>query len=283
MARNTRVVLLTGCSKGGIGFALCEEFASKGCKVYATARRLEAMEGLTQPNIELLPLDVTNDANVQAVITTIIEREGRINIVVNNAGVPCHGPLLDRSIEDVAAVFDANTLSVLRVCKAAVPHMAARKQGLIVNIGSVVGEIPTPWAGPYAASKAAVHSISQTLAMELRPLGINVLSVAPGGVRSLIASKAAPNVRLPPDSLWLGYRDAIINRVMTSSRGRSITCEQFAKHIVAEALREGWLVGSYRFVMTAPPAGLFKVFAWLPRSLVLWIMWKVVGGKAKKQ
>lgn len=278
------------------------------------------MEGLTQPNIELLPLDVTNDANVQAVITTIIEREGRINIVVNNAGVPCHGmsapqfyvdtkcpgdtgvgPLLDRSIEDVAAVFDANTLSVLRVCKAAVPHMAARKQGLIVNIGSVVGEMcvssqstttdhltscassPTPWAGPYAASKAAVHSISQTLAMELRPLGINVLSVAPGGVRSLIASKAAPNVRLPPDSLWLGYRDAIINRVMTSSRGRSITCEQFAKHIVAEALREGWLVGSYRFVMTAPPAGLFKVFAWLPRSLVLWIMWKVVGGKAKKQ
>ncbi|EPT06184.1 NAD-binding protein, partial [Fomitopsis schrenkii] len=275
MSRNIRVVLITGCSKGGIGFALSEEFASKGCKVYATARRLEAMEGLTQPNIERLALDVTNDANVKEVVTTIIDREGRIDIVVNNAGAPCHGPLLDRSIEDVAAVFDANALSVLRVCKAAVPHMAARKQGLIVNIGSVVGEIPTPWSGPYAASKAALHSLSQTLAMELRPLGINVLSVAPGGVRSQIASKSAPDLPFLPDSLWAGYRDAIIKRVMMSAGGSSITCERFAKRIVAEALREGWLVGSYRFVMTAPPAGLFKVLAWLPRSLVLWILWKV--------
>lgn len=213
------------------------------------------------------------------------------------------GPLLDRSIEDVAAVFDANALSVLRVCKAAVPHMAARKQGLIVNIGSVVGEMcvsspstalkpdpavrdhnsPTPWSGPYAASKAALHSLSQTLAMELRPLGINVLSVAPGGVRSQIASKSAPDLPFLPDSLWAGYRDAIIKRVMMSAGGSSITCERFAKRIVAEALREGWLVGSYRFVMTAPPAGLFKVLAWLPRSLVLWILWKVVGGKPKGQ
>ena len=120
------------------------------------------MEGFTQANIERLALDVTNDANVKEVIATIIEREGRVDIVVNNAGAPCHGtsasvkpaclsdtdvdagPLLDRSIEDIAAVFDANALSVLRVCKAAVPHMAARKHGLIVNIGSVVGEMCVP-------------------------------------------------------------------------------------------------------------------------------------------
>lgn len=128
-----------------------------------------------------------------------------------------------------------------------------------------------------------MHSLSQTLSMELRPLGINVLSVAPGGVRSQIAAKCAPDVPFPPDSLWAGYRDAVIKRVMTSAGGRSITCEQFAARIVREALREGWWVGRYRFVMTAPPAGFFKVLAWLPRSFVLWIMWRVVGGKAKGQ
>ena len=119
------------------------------------------------------------------------------------------GPLLDIPIEGVASTFDTNCLSVLRVCKAVVPYMAARKSGLIVNIGSVVGEMyvrpspssflyiradpldsPGPWSGGYAASKAAMHSISQTLAMELRPLGIRVLNVAPGGVRSRIAEHA---------------------------------------------------------------------------------------------
>ncbi|KZT67754.1 NAD(P)-binding protein [Daedalea quercina L-15889] len=286
MSQNARVVVITGCSKGGIGFALCKEFATKGCKVYATARRLEAMEGLAHPSIECLALDVTDDANVKQVVETVIEREGRIDIVVNNAGAirptDVHaGPLLDRSIEDVAAAFDTNTLSVLRVCKAVVPHMAARKRGLIVNVGSVVGEIPTPWSGPYAASKAAVHSLSQTLSMELRPLGLRVLSVAPGGVRSNISVNGAPRVPLPPDSLWAGYRDAILTRIMLSAGERSVSCEDFARGLVREALREGWWVGSYRFVMTAPPAAAFKVLAWLPRSLVLWVLWKVVGGKPK--
>jgi len=284
MSRNdTKVVLVTGSSKGGIGFALCEEFAAKGCNVYATARRVEAMEGLKHPNIERLALDVTNDANVNAVVATIVEREGRIDIVVNNAGSMCHGPTLDNSIEDIAAVFDTNTLSIIRVCKAAVPHMAARKRGLIVNIGSIVGEIPTPWSGPYSASKAAVASFSQTLSMELRPLGLHVLHYSPGAVRSRISANGAPHVPLPPDSLWAAYRDAILARVMASAGGHSLSCEQFARSVVGEALREGWAVGRYRAVMIAPPAALYKVFMWFPRSLVLWIFWKVVGGKPKGQ
>ncbi|TFY50172.1 hypothetical protein EVJ58_g11156, partial [Rhodofomes roseus] len=119
------------------------------------------MEGFKQPNIERLALDVTNDANVNEVVASVIEREGRIDIVINNAGSMCHGPTLDNSIEDIAAVFNTNTLSIIRVCKAAVPYMVKRKRGLIVNIGSIVGEIPTPWSGPYSASKAAVASFSQ--------------------------------------------------------------------------------------------------------------------------
>ncbi|KAI0725143.1 oxidoreductase [Fomitopsis betulina] len=282
MSRDAKVVLVTGCSKGGIGFAICEEFAMKGCKVYATARRLEAMES-AQPGIERLALDITSDANVNDVVANVIKREGRIDIVINNAGVMCHGPLLDVPIEGVASAFDTNCLSVLRVCKAVVPHMASRKSGLIVNIGSVVGEIPGPWSGGYAASKAAMHSISQTLAMELRPLGIRVLNIAPGGVRSRIADNHIARVPLLPDSLWAGYRSTILKVVMTRGGGRSSTCEEVAQRVVGEALREGWAVGQYRLVWTAPPAGIFWLLTWFPRRLVLWLIWRAAERFGKAQ
>ncbi|KAI0040808.1 NAD(P)-binding protein, partial [Auriscalpium vulgare] len=86
-----KVVLVTGCSEGGIGYHLAQTFAANGCKVYATARNVEKMSGLKVSNIELLALDVKSDASVKEVIDTIIEKEGRIDIVVNNAGIAAHG------------------------------------------------------------------------------------------------------------------------------------------------------------------------------------------------
>lgn len=169
--------------------------------------------------------------------------------------------------------------------------MASRKCGLIVNIGSIVGEMcaipsfhaatvltvrfsPGPWSGGYAATKAAMHSLSQTLSMELRPLGIRVLNVAPGGVRSRIADNGVGRVPLLPDSLWAGYRDTILKIVMTRGGGRSSSCEEVAQRVVREALREGWAVGQYRQVWTAPPAGIFWLLTWFPRGFVLWLMWR---------
>ena len=140
----------------------CEEYASRGCKVYATARRLESMDALKQPNIEKLVLDVTDNDNVQAVVNTIVEKEGRIDILVNNAGVLCigmlehafpatsidrnagavrrtlfAGPMIDVSMDVIQKAYDANVFSVIRMCKAVIPHMAARKSGTIVNISSI--------------------------------------------------------------------------------------------------------------------------------------------------
>ncbi|KAG6862162.1 hypothetical protein C0995_004244 [Termitomyces sp. Mi166 len=137
----SRVVLVTGCSTGGIGFALCHEFARQGCKVYATSRKVETIGEFSYPSVEKLGLDVTDDAGVESVVKHIIETEGKIDIVVNNAGYFSAGPLIDQTIEDVKTNFDTNTFAVLRVARAVIPFMAKRRSGVIVNIGSIVGEM----------------------------------------------------------------------------------------------------------------------------------------------
>ncbi|KAI0294995.1 hypothetical protein BC826DRAFT_1009869 [Russula brevipes] len=175
-----KVVLVTGCSEGGIGFHLAGEFASQGCKVYATARKLEKMQALHHLQIELLSLDVTDDSAVKKVVDTIIANEGKIDIVVNNAGIGCYGPTLELPLEQVQAAFDTNVFSVLRINRAALPHMAARKQGMFITVGSVVAQWPLPWGGIYAATKSAVHAITYALEMECRPFTADSLNL---GVR----------------------------------------------------------------------------------------------------
>ncbi|GJE86192.1 SDR family oxidoreductase [Phanerochaete sordida] len=266
-----KVVLVTGCSKGGIGFALCEEYARRGCKVYATARRLEAMEGFAHPAIEKLSLDVTSDENVQDVVKTIIEREGRIDMVVNNAGANCAGAIIDVPLDSVQRTFDANFLSVLRVCKAVFPHMAARRSGTIVNVGSIVGETPTPWNGIYAASKAALHQITHVLWMECKPFDIDVVLLIPGAVKSNIANTAlSAGSLVPDDSLYKPFEPQIVNRVLASQGSSSMPTIEFSRQVVDSTL----LPKPPRSIMIGGSTFLWKLFAWLPKTWVLNRLWK---------
>ncbi|ETW77918.1 hypothetical protein HETIRDRAFT_107552 [Heterobasidion irregulare TC 32-1] len=271
MSSKTKVVLVTGCSEGGIGFSLCEQFAEQGCKVYATARNIEKMQGFTHAGIEKLTLDVKNDEDVKRVVEDVIDREGSIDILVNNAGVGCFGPVLEIPLDQIRDVFEANTFSILRVSRVVVPHMAARKQGLIVNIGSVVGEIPTPWAGIYASSKAATHAITQVLAMECAPLGVDVTLVAPGGVRSNISSSASPTFTLPPDTLYAKFLDNIIARMWASQSPQSMPTPVFAREVVAKVLQSK----PPFYVTLGHNSTIFKVFKWLPRTWVMGYLWKL--------
>ncbi|CCO35500.1 NADPH-dependent 1-acyldihydroxyacetone phosphate reductase OS=Schizosaccharomyces pombe (strain 972 / ATCC 24843) GN=ayr1 PE=3 SV=2 [Rhizoctonia solani AG-1 IB] len=179
------VVLITGSSHGGIGYSLCEAFAAKGCTVYASARRLETISSFSHPSIRPLIMDVTSDISVHKAVEQIIEEAGRVDIVVANAGVPCHGPVLDVSIEDAQKALDTNVLGVLRLAQAVFPYMASRKRGTFITIGSVMGYTTSPWAGMYAATKAAAHAITETLQMEARALSpnIRVMLVVTGGVK----------------------------------------------------------------------------------------------------
>ncbi|KAK7463886.1 NADPH-dependent 1-acyl dihydroxyacetone phosphate reductase [Stygiomarasmius scandens] len=264
------IVLITGCSIGGIGSALCEEFAARGCKVYATARSLDKMDGLSL-TIERMRLDVTSDDDVNKVIQEIVAKEGRIDIVVNNAGRIAIGPLIDISLDEVKDAFDTNTFSVLRVSRAVIPHMAARKRGLIVNIGSIAGDTPTPWNGLYSATKSSVHIISETLSMECKPFNIRVMNVAPGSVRSNISKNHEGRFRLPENSLYTAFLPNIIMRLNASQTQRTMSAESFAKLVVSRALSRD------------PPLHLtgggnsfiFQIFKWLPRTWVLWYLWRL--------
>ncbi|GBE80727.1 NADPH-dependent 1-acyldihydroxyacetone phosphate reductase [Sparassis crispa] len=277
MSASHKVVLVTGCSAGGIGFALCEEFAARGCKVYATARRVQAMEGFKHENIQRLQLDVTSEENISTVVQTIVNEEGKIDIVVNNAGVPCHGPLIDVPIDTVQRVFETNVFSILRVSRAVIPYMASRKSGTIVNIGSIAGEITTPWSGIYSATKACVERFSESLYMECQPFNISVVHISPGGVTSNIAQNMLTQLALPPDSLYKPYVDAIIMRVNVSQQ-RAMSAEEFARRVVGAAIAHR----PPRYMTLGTSSFLFAIFKWLPRGWVLGRLWKTFGWRSDK-
>ncbi|KAL5751653.1 hypothetical protein ACOSQ2_022160 [Xanthoceras sorbifolium] len=132
------VVLITGCSQGGIGHALARAFAAKECRVVATSRSKAAMADLEQdPRFYVQELDVLSDQSVHNVLSNVLEKFGQIDVLVNNAGVPCVGPLAELPLSALEQTFNTNVYGPMRLVQAVVPHMASRKKGKIVNVGSV--------------------------------------------------------------------------------------------------------------------------------------------------
>ncbi|OCH89573.1 oxidoreductase [Obba rivulosa] len=270
-----RVALITGCSKGGIGFSLCEEFAAQGCKVYATARRVESMEGFTHPNIERLRLDVNSEQNVKEVIDSIVAKEGKIDIVVNNAGVASSGPIIDIPMDSITNAFDTNVLSIVRVSKAVIPHMASERSGVIVNMGSIAGDTPTPFGGIYSATKAGVKLLSETLYMECAPFNIHVVHITAGSIRSNIVNNA--QFKLPDDSIYAPWLEGVYKRLNASQGPDAITSEDFAKKVVPAVMSNH----PPRVMSLGGNATLFAVFNWLPRGWLLRFLWGKIAGKPK--
>ncbi|XP_044470463.1 short-chain dehydrogenase RED1-like [Mangifera indica] len=237
---NKPVVLITGCSHGGLGHALALEFASKGCHVVATARSKRSMKDLEHDSRFFLhELDVVSDESVKNCVANVIEKFGRIDILVNNAGVQCVGPLAELPLSAVQQTFDTNIYGALRMIQAVVPHMAARKKGKIVNTGSISVAMPTPWAAVYGASKATIHSMTDTLRLELRHFGIHVTLVVPGAIKSNIANSAVANYsKMPEWNLYKPFEDIIKERAYLSQTPKSTPAEVFARDTVAVLLKD---------------------------------------------
>ena len=185
-----KVALLTGCSSG-IGRALAVELRARGWRVFATARRVESMADLVPLGIDTLALDVTNDASIGAAVDATVAAAGRIDLVVNNAGFGLMGPASEVPIGEVRRQLETNVIGALAVVQAVVPVLLRQGGGRIVNVGSVAGVLITPFAGVYGASKAAMNALSDALRMELGPLGIDVISLQPGGVVSRFGDTAS--------------------------------------------------------------------------------------------
>ncbi|MFQ4134732.1 SDR family oxidoreductase [Nodosilinea sp. PGN35] len=230
------VVLITGCSSG-IGKALCQAFHQRGCRVIATSRRLETLDSLKAHSIMTLPLDVRDSAGSQQVIATVLAQEGRIDLLVNNAGFGQFGPLMDLSPAQIQAQFQTNMMAPLELVQQVAPVMKRQRSGMIVNIGSISGVVTTPFAGAYCASKAALHSLSEALRMELAPFGIQVVTVQPGAIRSnfgLAAEQGLAGV-LSSES-WYAPLETKIRARAVLSQAQAMPADQFAEQLVKAVL-----------------------------------------------
>ncbi|CAI9111233.1 OLC1v1011407C1 [Oldenlandia corymbosa var. corymbosa] len=235
-----KVVLITGCAKGGIGYEYCKAFAEQKCRVFASdiPQRMQDMLDLQSDdnNIETLELDVSSDHSVSSAVNSVISKCSRIDILINNAGIGSPGPLAESPLDDVRKAYEINALGQLRLIQHVVPHMVSQKCGKIVNVGSVVGTVPTPWAGSYCASKAAVHAMSHALRVELRPFNIDVILVLPGAVRSNFGTNSMDKLVNTDWKLYKDFKDSIAQRANASQGCKSTDATLLAGHVAKKVL-----------------------------------------------
>jgi NAD(P)-dependent dehydrogenase (short-subunit alcohol dehydrogenase family) len=215
-----RIVLITGCSTG-IGLATARHLASRGDRVYATARNPEAAARLVEArdavaNIRTLALDVTDDASVQAAARTVLDAEGRIDVLVNNAGIGAFGTFefVDEAV--ARATFETNFWGVMRVTRAVLPAMRAQRSGVIVNVSSVAGRVAGPAMGVYPASKFALEAASEALAREVYSFGIRVAIIEPGFVVTPILDKGLDTLTLDPASPYADVERRVYGMFMNA-------------------------------------------------------------------
>jgi NAD(P)-dependent dehydrogenase (short-subunit alcohol dehydrogenase family) len=230
MMDKNSVVLISGCSSG-IGLSLSREFASRGCRVFATARKPEVIEHLKNEKINTAALDVTDQQSIDACVAEVLDRAGRIDVLVNNAGYALIGPMIDLSIDDLRREFETNVIGLVALTKAVAPQMIERKSGLIVNIASVSGVCATPFAGAYCATKAAVNLLSVSMRIELAPFGISVVTVQPGAIKSRFGEAAFSSIKLREDSVYAPVAGYVKERA-TSSQKNPTTAEEFSQQLV---------------------------------------------------
>src|SRR3954469_6476570 len=210
-----RVALVTGASVG-IGEAAARALVGAGFTVYGTSRRAAA--GETRDGVVFLPLDVTDNESVAGVVRGVLERSGRIDVLVNNAGVGVAGAAEESSIEQARALFETNVFGAIRMTRAVLPQMREQGSGRIINVSSVLGFLPAPFSALYAATKHAIEGYSESLDHEVREHGIRVLLVEPAYTRTSFDANSIPADK--PLAVYAGRREVLAALIAEAIRGR---------------------------------------------------------------
>ncbi len=252
------IALVTGASSG-IGKATAERLATAGYKVYGTSRR-GAQTG--QRSFGMLPLDVTSDESVEAAVNELMRLEGRIDLLVNNAGfgvAPAGAE--ESSIEQARSIFETNFFGIVRMTRAVAPYMRKQGGGRIINIGSVLGFLPMPYGALYAATKHAIEGYSESLDHELRTRGIRVSVIEPAYTKTPFDANF-----VEPDAKLDEYREvrAAVNKrvkeVMATAEQPGVVADVVLKAASAAHPRlrytAGGLASRLRLLRRFAPAGL---------------------------
>ena len=178
-----KIILLTGASSG-IGYQTAESLAKEGHIVYGAARRIEKMEDLKQFGVKSIYLDVTDENSIKNAVDTIIGKEGRIDVLINNAGYGSFGAVEDVDISEAKIQFEVNLFGLARLVQLVLPYMRKQKSGRIINVSSMGGRLTTYFGAWYHATKYALEAFSDALRMEVSDFGIDVSLIEPGGIKT---------------------------------------------------------------------------------------------------
>jgi len=178
-----KIILVTGASSG-IGKSTAEQLINDGHTVYGAARRIEKMKDLEEKGGHAIQMDVTKDSDTKACIDQIIREQGRIDVLVNNAGYAVYGPVEQVSMEDAKRQFEVNIFGLANITKKVLPHMRNQKSGTIINISSIGGKVYTPFGAWYHATKHALEGWSDCLRLDVKNFGIDVVIVEPGIIKT---------------------------------------------------------------------------------------------------
>lgn len=188
-----KVVLITGASSG-IGKATALLLAQQGYRVYGAARRRERLQELTQVGVQLVEMDVTQEPSLVRGVQQVLAAEGRLDVLINNAGFGFYGAVEDVPLAQAREQLDVNLFGAARLLQLVLPVMRAQHSGKIINVSSVGGKLATPFGGWYHASKFALEGLSDSLRNEVKPFGIDVIVIEPGGIASAWGSIARANL-----------------------------------------------------------------------------------------
>lgn len=214
-----KVALVTGAS-AGIGEATALALQEAGYTVYGAARRVERMAGLAERGIKILEMDVTDDASMVAGVERVIEESGRIDVLVNNAGYGSYGAFEDVPLSEGKYQFEVNVFGLARLVQLTTPHMRAQGSGKIVNISSIGGKIYEPLGGWYHSTKFAVEGLSDSLRLELKPFGIDVVVVEPGAIKTEWGGIAIENLmKTSGDTAYASQAKALAKFFDQAARG----------------------------------------------------------------
>ncbi|KAH8846544.1 hypothetical protein MCOR27_002145 [Pyricularia oryzae] len=234
-----KTVLITGCSSGGIGYALAEAFADVGYHVFATARDLSKAKDLTKHssgNIQLLQLDVSSSESIKACVAAVDSAtEGRgLDVLVNNAGGVHTMPLLDVDLDKARQTYEVNVWGVLALTQG-FAGLLIKTGGVLMNIASIAAGVVMPWGGIYNSSKAAVANLSETLRLEMAPLGVRVITAMVGVVGTKIFLNTG-NFALPPGSRYKSVEEQIAKQAQGEDLFGHMDIDTVAKRLVSDVV-----------------------------------------------
>ena len=255
-----KVVLITGASSG-VGQSTARLLSQKGYRVFGTSRNPASAEAI--PTVEMLALDVRTDASVLACVTAVVNRVGRIDVLVNNAAYELAGALEEISLEEAKAQFETNFFGVVRMVRAVVPSMRQQRQGQIINVGSLSGVSSIPFMGIYSASKFALEGYTEALRMELKPFNIHVSLTQAGFLKTPMMDKRQVSAaRLKEYDAWRERAFTAIRDQEEKAPGPQLVAETVLKIISSKTPRLHYLIGPQaKFVSSIKwflPAGAYE-------------------------